>query len=299
MIGSQAGGRTARGSVAVTAVVALVAALLAVVGLAAAPASAADAIAFRASAQAVVQPDDGPGDHPGHRARDRRHAAVRHEQQALASVTDRPRRLDARGHAALEHRHRDDPLQQGGRGQRRRNERRGHVLGDHQVDHTLLAYDGTAADPVAVVRLGGRDGQPGDPHDPRRHRRRLPAPTSSPTGPTSRPPTTDGLDAPGRPDPAQHRARHWRRPHHRRSRPTRTRRQASAPARASRRPAPPRRAKATMWTVVLQADQGGQPERGAGRVVHHQLPPGDLHRRRIGLHRHRARHDRVVRLGLR
>ena len=43
-------------------------------------------------------------------------------------------------------------------------------------------------------------------------------------------------------------------------------------------------AKATMWTVVLQADQTVEPERGAGGVVHRELPDGDLHRRRLGFH---------------
>ena len=47
------------------------------------------------------------------------------------------------------------------------------------------------------------------------------------------------------------------------------------------------------------ARPGRQPERRPGRVVHHELPDRDLHGRRLGLHRHRARHRGVVRLGLR
>ena len=42
-----------------------------------------------------------------------------------------------------------------------------------------------------------------------------------------------------------------------------------------------------------------EPERRPGGVVHRELPAGDLHGRRLGLDRHRPRHRRVLRLGLR
>jgi PKD repeat protein len=54
MFDSQVGTRTRRGSVAIAGVVALVASLLAVVGLTATPAHAADVISFRAAAQATI-----------------------------------------------------------------------------------------------------------------------------------------------------------------------------------------------------------------------------------------------------
>ena len=97
---------------------------------------------------------------------------------------------------------------------------------------TLLAYDGTAADPVARVRLGRRDRQPGDAHT-------TPGANVATAGSYVVSYWADKsgqhdhrLDPPGRPDPAQHRARHRRRPHHLR----RLRHQRARRAPAHRRP---------------------------------------------------------------
>ena len=102
-----------RRSVAVAAVVSMVATVLAAVGLTASPASAADVITFRAGAQATYnQPT----------ARVTIPAAVREtdgmllfvtKNNAAATVTVPPAGWTLEGTRHVQHRHRDDPLQQG------------------------------------------------------------------------------------------------------------------------------------------------------------------------------------------
>ena len=93
---------------------------------------AGDNITFRAAAQAAANQTTARVTIP---------ASVRETDGMLLFVTsnkalrhrhDATRRLDARGHPALEHRHRDHPLQQGRGGQRRRPQRGRRLHGDHQ-----------------------------------------------------------------------------------------------------------------------------------------------------------------------
>ena len=122
---------------------------------------------------------------------------------------------------------------------------------------TLLAYDGTAAEPDRRLRLGRRDGQPDDAHDTRAPTWRPPARTSCPTGPTSPPRPPAGPSRPARPSAAFALGIGAGRITSVASDPN-----AAAPIGAS----PGRTAtasvssgKATMWTVVLQADQTANP----------------------------------------
>ena len=301
MSSSRSSGRPVRRSVTAAAVLALVAPLLALVGLVTSPAVAADNITFRAGAS-------------GRRRTRSPHrvtipAAVREtdglllfvtSNKALASVVATPAGWTLGGHATVEHRHRDDPLQQGRGGQRRRAQPGGRLHGDHQ------------GDPDAA-RL-------------RRHRRQRRRPdrdfasaaetTNRATHTTpganvatagsyvvsywaDKSSATTGWTLPGRPDPAQHRARHRRRADHLGGvRPERTRRR-SAPRPARTATADASTGKATMWTVVLRPDPDANPNVAPVASFTVELPARDLHGRRLGLHRHRARHRRVVRLGLR
>ena len=298
-MGSQASVRSVRGSVAVAAVGAMVAALLAVLGLTATPAFAADNITFRASAQAVVQPAHRSGDHPCRRAGDRRHAAVRHEQQGPGVGHHAACRLDARGHAAVEHRHRDHPLQQGRGGQRRRHATRPST--SRRPPSRRSSCSPTTAPPPTRSRPSPRP--PRRSTAPRTRRRaptwRPPARTSSPTGRTSplAPPPAGPFPAgqtqrsaaagtgAGRITsvasdlnaPVGHRRDHRRAPPRAPSR--RPRRRCGRSCCRPTRPSNPNVAPVASFTV--------------------ELPAGDLHRRRLRFDRHRARHRRVLRLELR
>ena len=140
----------------------------------------------------------------------------------------------------------------------------------------LLAYSGTAANPIQVVRIGRGDRQPGGAHHTRRDRadRRL-------VGGLLLGRQVLGhhrLD-PARPaDRARRSRRHRRRARHvRRLRPRRVR--ARGPSGGSTATADSSSAKATMWSVVLKA--ANAPEPGAGRRVHDQLHPPHLHGGRL------------------
>ena len=238
-----------------------------------------------------VQPAHRPGDDPGHRPGDRRHAAVRHQQQgagvghhATAGWTLEGTRLsstdtetilyskvaaanDAGTNAAVT------------------------FSATTKSTLTLLAYDGTAADPVAAFASAAETVN--------RTTHTTPGGTVATAGSyvvsywaDKSADDDDRVDAPGRADPAL-----LRRGHRARAGSTAVASDTNAPVgrRRDHRPAPPparvSTAKATMWTVVLQADQTPE-HRTCAPVASFtaSCPHGDLHGRRLGFHRHRARH---------
>ena len=127
-----------------------VGAMLAVIGLTAVP-------RLRPTSSPSAPPPRPPatrprraGDHPGGGPGDRRHAALRHQQQGA-------RRPSSRRQQAGPSRARDwrapTPRRSSTARSRRPTTRAAtwpSLLGDHQVALILLAYDGTAADPVSA-----------------------------------------------------------------------------------------------------------------------------------------------------
>ena len=299
MIGSRTGSASGRGGVALAAVGAMVVTLFAMLGLSASPAAAADVITFRAATQATWNQTTARVTIP---------AAVREGDGMLLFVTTNKA-------YAGDHRRRRRVGPSRARGWRAPTPRRPSTAGSRRP--TTRAATRPSPSP--------RPPSPRSPCSPTT----APPPTRSPTfasadetvnrtthtTPASNVATAGsyvvsywadksasdvtGWTLPGRPDPAQHRARHRRRPHHLgRLRRQRARR---APGATTPRTATSAvsTAKATMWTVVLQADQTVEPERRPGGVVHRELPDRDLHGRRLRLDRHGARHHLVLRLGLR
>ena len=252
MIGSTTVARSARGGVAVTAVAAVVAALFAVIGLTATPAVAADNITFRASSQSAANSVTHRVTIP---------AAVREtdalllfvtSNKPLASVAQTPAgwtrvgtRLSSTDTETILY-SKVAAADDAGRSQAV------DFTATTKATLTLLAYDGTAA---ATRSPPSRR----PPRRPTGRRTRRPARTwrprartSCPTGPTSprRPPA--GPSRPARPSAASSLGTGP-------GRITAVASDPNAPAPTGRRPAapPPRAspsAKATMWTVVLQAD---------------------------------------------
>ena len=238
MIGSRARVPSGRGSLAVAAVGAMVAALLALLGVTAPPAQAADVITFRAGAEAAWNQTTARVTIP---------AAVRETDGMLLFVTTNK---DVEHHGAA-----------GGL------DPEGTVISSTDTETTLysrvaiandagrnaavtfsaitkstmtlLAYDGTAADPTALVASAAETTNrathttPGGQRRDRGFLRRVLL-----GGQVRRRPR--GLDPARRPDPAQHHRRHRHRPDLRRGlRPQRRgRRRRQHPA--APRPAPPR-----------------------------------------------------------
>ena len=245
-----------------------------------------------------VQPAHRPGDHPGYRPGDRRHAALRHQQQGPrvghhARPPGGPSRARGcraptpRPSSTARSRRRTTPARTRPSPSPPRPSRR----------LTLLAYDGTAADPVATFASAAETVN-----------------RTTHTTPGATVATAGSYVVSYWADKSANTTTGWTLPAGQTQRSTvagtgagRINSIASDPnaPRGRRRDPRPHRHQRRVDRQGDDVDRRApgrpdhEPERRAGGVVHGDLPHGDLHGRRLGLHRHRARHDRVLRVELR
>ena len=234
--------RIHRGGVVVAAVLACIFSLV----VAAAPgAQAADTITFRAAAQAAWNQTTAPGDDPGRGAGDRRDAAVRHDQQERRTS---PRRRPGGRWRAPGSSSTDTETTLYSKVAVANDAGRNAAVtfsATTKSTLTLLAYDGTAADPVAAFASAAETTNRATHTTPGANVATAGSYVVSYWADKNGSAATTGVDPARRPDPAQHHRRHRHRPHRRRrlrhQRAGRRRRQPGPHRHQRRRPAPRRR----------------------------------------------------------
>ncbi len=281
-----------RRNVAVAAVVSMVATVLAAVGLTRQSRGRGGRHHLPRRGRGDVQPADRAGDDPGGRPRDGRHAAVRHQEQRRRDRDGAAGRVDARGHAASPAPTPRRPSTAGSRSPTTRAATRPSPS-RRRPSRRSPCSPTTAPRPTRCPR---------SPPPPRRSTARR---TRRPS-PRWRPPARYVVSYWA--DKSASLTTGWTLPAGQTQRSialgtgagriTSVASDSNAPSGVG--PTTARTAtgavstaKATMWTVVLQADQTVDAQRRAGGLLHRELPAGDLHRRRVRLDRHRAGHRRA------